>query len=49
MREYFKKEINLKKALRKHKCETFLNKFKSKFEGVGWLRIKTFIFNECKK
>lgn len=49
MRKHFKVAIKTRKALRKHQCEEFLTKHQKNFADVGWLRIKTFIFNECNK
>lgn len=48
MKKYFKNQIISKKALRKGECEAFINAYRSDFEGVGWVRIKTFIFNESR-
>lgn len=48
MRKYFKKQIASKKALRKGECETFIDAYKSDCDGVGWVRVKTFIFNEAR-
>lgn len=48
MRKYFKTFLKTKTALRKQQCQEFLNKFPDNFVDVGWLRVKTFIFNECK-
>lgn len=45
MLSYFKNDIKNKKALKKHQCEAFLDKFKGDFKGVGWVKVKTFIFN----
>lgn len=46
MKKYFKNQIKSKKALRKGECEAFINAYKSVFDGVEWVRIKTFIYNE---
>lgn len=48
MRKSFKMFIKNKKALRKQECLDFLTKHRSNFEGVDWLRVKTFIYNESK-
>lgn len=45
MLSYFKNHVKDKKALKKHECEKFLEKFEKDFEGVNWVRVKTFIFN----
>jgi hypothetical protein len=47
MENYFKKAINSKAALKKQECEEFL-KYPDKFQGVTWLRVKTYIFNYCR-
>lgn len=46
MKKYFEKQIQSKTALRKGECEAFINAYRSDFNGVGWVRVKTFIFNE---
>lgn len=46
MRKYFASQIKNKKALRKEECELFLEKFSKDFSNMGWLKVKTFIFNE---
>lgn len=38
-----------KKSIEKNECEDFIEKYKKQFEGVGWVRVKTFIFNECRR
>lgn len=48
MRKYFNKQIKSKKALRKTECEIFINAYKIDFDGVGWVRVKTFVFNESR-
>lgn len=45
MLKYFKKNIENKTALKKNECEEFLETYKKQFENVGWVRVKTFIFN----
>lgn len=48
MRKHFHKQIKDKKALKKLECEAFLKKYPKEFQGVGWIRVKTFIYNETK-
>lgn len=50
MKKYFKNAIETKRALRKAECETFIDAYKRDFDGVSWVRVKSFIFNEgrCK-
>lgn len=48
MRKNFRTSIQSKRALRKQECVEFLNKYQTNFVGVEWLRVKTFIYNECK-
>lgn len=45
LRNYFKENIMRKKAPRKEECEAFVNKHET-FAKIGWLKIKTFVFNE---
>lgn len=49
MTKYFKTEIKQNKALRKDQCEKFIEKYKDDFAYVGWVRVKTFIFNESRR
>nr|CAI5863326.1 unnamed protein product [Callosobruchus analis] len=46
MTRHFANHIISKKAARKAECEAFINGYKADFEGVGWVRVKTFVFNE---
>nr|CAH7730174.1 unnamed protein product [Callosobruchus chinensis] len=46
MVRHFASHIRTKKAARKAECEAFINGYKADFEGVGWVRVKTFVFNE---
>lgn len=48
MKQYFKENIKSRTALKKRECEVFLKKYLADFVGVGWIRVKTFIFNEYK-
>lgn len=49
MINYFQQNLKNKKALKKKECEEFLSKHKTEFDGVEWLRVKTFIFNEYRQ
>ncbi|VEN48702.1 unnamed protein product, partial [Callosobruchus maculatus] len=46
MKRRFSSNIKSKKVLRKEECEEFINAYKNDFEGVGWVRVKTYIYNE---
>lgn len=48
MKEYFKNNLFNKKVIRKKDCEEFVSKNRQLFEGIGWVKIKTFIYNESK-
>lgn len=49
MKTYFKSQITEKQALRKHECEEFIKVNKTDFKGVGWVKVKTFVFNEYRQ
>lgn len=46
MLNHFADNIKKKKCVRKDDCDKFLQKFANQFEGVSWMRVKTFVFNE---
>lgn len=45
MLKYFKHFIKKKKAPKKHEVEEFKLKY-GVFQNIGWIRIKTFVYNE---
>lgn len=45
LRTFFNKQISTKKDAKKGECEAFITKHPS-IAGIGWLKVKTFVFNE---
>lgn len=44
---YFKDEIKKNNCSKKKRMRK-INKYTEKFKGIGWLKVKTFIYNQSK-